>query len=57
MSQTEVTSMFSKTGENGWPMANFAYRFKSSFVVKSISILLLLPPLSHLFDAKAALNR
>jgi hypothetical protein len=36
MSQTDVTSIFSSTGENGWPTASFAYRFNSSFVVKSI---------------------
>src|ERR1043165_8496003 len=37
MSQTEVTRMFSKIGENGWPIASFAYRLSNSFVVKSIT--------------------
>src|SRR4029079_3032931 len=37
MSQTEVTRMFSKIGENGWPTASFAYRLSNSFVVKSIT--------------------
>src|SRR5688572_29278754 len=36
MSQTDVTRIFSNTGENGCPIASFAYRFNSSFVVKSI---------------------
>src|SRR6185436_14644582 len=37
ISQTDVTRMFSNTGENGWPIASFAYRFNNSLVVKSIS--------------------
>src|SRR6185503_19891341 len=37
ISQTDVTRMFSNTGEKVWPMASFAYRLSNSFVVKSIS--------------------
>src|SRR5688572_23218668 len=38
MSQTDVTRMFSNTGENGCPIANFAYRFKRAVeAVREIS--------------------
>ncbi len=36
ISQTLVTKIFNKIGANGCPIANFAYLFNSSFVVKSI---------------------